>query len=276
MISAVVHTWNEEKNIRNCLSCLKWCDEIVVIDMHSTDKTREIAAEFTDRIFFHELTYYADPARQFGIEKTRGEWIFTLDADEMITPQLAKILQESTQDKNLDILSIPRKNYMFGKWIKTGGWWPDYQNRFFRKGRMIFSSKIHGYSKALGRIRRLPAQEQYAIIHFNYLDATQFVERLNRYTTIEAFNLISSGKNTNLLRMSKALAKEFLLRFVRYQSFKGGWEGFFLTGAMVFYRLSTHFKCREMLLKEREQIDPQKIYASEAEKVLRKWQDQQA
>lgn len=272
MISALVNTWNEEANLKNCLSCLKWCDEIVVVDMHSQDKTREIAKEFTDKIFLHQPTFYVEPARQFGVEKTKGEWVLILDADEMITPQLAKILQESTQDKNLDILSLPRKNYMFGKWIKTAGWWPGYQLRFFRKGKLSFSDRIHSFPQTLGAIRRLPAQEQYAIIHFNYLDATQFVDRLNRYTTIEALNLISSGRNTNLLKMSKALAKEFLLRFVRYQSFRGGWEGFFLTGAMVFYRLSTHFKCRELLLKEKDQIDPQRIYASEAEKVLRKWQ----
>jgi glycosyltransferase involved in cell wall biosynthesis len=191
MISAVVNTWNEENYIRNCLSTLKWCDEIIVVDMRSTDRTREIAAEFTDQIILHEPMRYVEPARQFAVDQAKGEWILVLDADEMITPELAEVLKKSTQDGGLDILSIPRKNYMFGKWIKTAGWWPGYQIRFFRKGKLSFSDRIHSFPQTIGKVRILPAEERYAIIHFNYTDAANFIERLNRYTSIEAENLVS-------------------------------------------------------------------------------------
>ena len=73
-ISVIVHTLNEEKNIANCLESVKWADEILVIDMHSTDKTREIAARYTERVLLHPPMQYADPARQFALPAASRRW----------------------------------------------------------------------------------------------------------------------------------------------------------------------------------------------------------
>ena len=83
-ISILIHTLNEERNIRNCLETVKWADEIIIIDMYSDDRTVEITKEYTDKIFYHERMGYADPARQFGLEKATHEWVLQVDADELV------------------------------------------------------------------------------------------------------------------------------------------------------------------------------------------------
>jgi len=87
-VSVLVHTLNEEKNIRNCLDTLKWAEEIIIVDLFSDDRTVEVASEYTDRFFFHERMGYADPARQFGLEKASCNWILIVDADEQVPLKL--------------------------------------------------------------------------------------------------------------------------------------------------------------------------------------------
>ncbi|MCD6364169.1 MAG: glycosyltransferase family 2 protein [Synergistetes bacterium] len=119
-ISAIVHTFNEEHNIRNCLESVKWADEIVIIDMYSEDKTVEIAREYTDKIYFFERKGYADPARQFGIDQASCKWILIVDADEMIPKRLSQRLKEIAEKDEADVVYIPRRNFLFGKPLKGG------------------------------------------------------------------------------------------------------------------------------------------------------------
>src|SRR3989344_481695 len=96
-VSAVVNTWNEEKNIKRCIDSLSsWVDEIVVVDMNSTDATREIAQKLGARVYSHPQTGYVEPARNFAIEKARSEWIFVIDTDEEVGSHLAAKIQTLT------------------------------------------------------------------------------------------------------------------------------------------------------------------------------------
>jgi len=163
-VSVLVHTLNEEKNIRNCLETVKWADEIIIVDMYSDDKTTEIASEYTDKIFYHERMGYADPARQFGLEKASNEWILILDADELVPLKLKKRLETIIEEDLGDIISIPRNNYFFGKVMRHTGWGPlqDTLHRFSRKNTFLspikytpswLKGRMPGYTKLPMKMR---------------------------------------------------------------------------------------------------------------------------
>src|SRR5579883_1198418 len=114
-ISAVINTLNEEKNLPFALqSVCTWVDEIVVVDMHSTDRTLEIAREFGARIFLHEPMGFAEPARAFALARATGDWILLLDADEVVPFSLSRRLLSIAANNESDAVLIPWLNYVFG------------------------------------------------------------------------------------------------------------------------------------------------------------------
>lgn len=121
-ISVLIHTFNEERNIRNCLETVKWADEIIIVDMYSDDKTVEIAKEYTDKIYFFERVGYVEPARQFALEKSTHEWILVVDADELVPLKLKNKLFEIMEKDLADVVFIPRNNYFFGRLMQGTGW----------------------------------------------------------------------------------------------------------------------------------------------------------
>lgn len=200
-ISVIIHTLNEEQNIRNCLESVKWADEIIVVDMYSDDKTVEIARQYTDKIFMHERCHYVEPARQWAIEQSKYEWVLVVDADELVPIQVRDLLRNIADNDMYDVVLIPRVNYLFGHLMKGSrrGADEDRQCRFFKKSFIRYTPKIHSFPEIrpdtqVGYL----AGEDRAFIHFNYIDIEQFIERLNRYTTIEAENAHSAGEVFNL------------------------------------------------------------------------------
>jgi glycosyltransferase involved in cell wall biosynthesis len=227
-ISVLINTLNEERNIRNCLECVKWADEIIVVDSFSDDKTTTIAREYTDKIFTYERTGYADPGRQFALEQASNEWVLVVDADELVPKQLRDRLAElSTSD--YEAVLIPRKNYCFGHLMQGAAWGDiqDLQVRFFKKHVMHYSDKIHDFAK-LGentRIYRL-LDESCAFIHFAYVDVGQYLEKLDRYTTIEAKSIALSSQSTSTVRLSFSLLRNLVWRFILKKGYRDGVYGF--------------------------------------------------
>lgn len=272
MISAVINTLNEERNIRFCLDCLRWCNEIVVVDMYSEDNTVKIAKEFTDKIFPHEKTSYFDAARSFAIQMARFEWILIVDADELVPPKLAEALKTVEKEDKVDVVQIPRKNYIMGAWIKHTGWWPDYQARFFRKGKMTVSSHLHAYLHPTGRILRLHPTEDNAIIHLNYYDSTHFIEKLNLYTCIESKQMYERGVVFRWSSLFQSAIREFLIRFIRHKGYRDGFRGFALSTLMLFYRIANFIKLWEIDVYTHTGF-PHDIYKSIRESIVKEWSD---
>jgi glycosyltransferase involved in cell wall biosynthesis len=134
-IAAVVITKDEERNIGPCLESLRWTDEIIVVDACSGDRTVEIARQYTDRLFVRAWPGFG-PQKNFGIDKTNADWVLVVDADERVTEPLQKeILALLRTGPPADVagFEIPRRNYFYGKWIRGGGIYPDYQLRLFRR-----------------------------------------------------------------------------------------------------------------------------------------------
>ncbi|MCX6724604.1 MAG: glycosyltransferase family 2 protein [Candidatus Shapirobacteria bacterium] len=245
-ISVIVNTWNEEQNIKRCLDSVKWADEIVVVDMFSTDKTVAIAKKSAAKIFSHKYTSYVEPARNFAIKKTTGDWILILDADEEISSELAQKLKNLTENKEgLTYFRLPRKNIIFGKWIKHSRWWPDYNIRFFKKGAVCWSEKIHSVPLTRGEGFDLESKEANAILHYHYQTVSQHLERLNRYSDIQARELVENGYKFNWSDLLRKPMSEFLSRFFAGDGYKDGTHGLILSLLQSFSELVKYLKVWE-------------------------------
>lgn len=260
-ISAVINTRNEEQNIRYCLETLKWCDEIIVVDMESDDKTVEIVREYTDKIYNHEIVQAFDSARKFAVEKATGDWILLIDADELVPKSLCDRLKDIAINDEADIVYIPFKTYIMGEWIKNTGWWPDYHPRFFRRGTINFVETIHAYMNESSDAKRLylPPDEINSIEHFAYKDITQFIKKLNKYTTIEASHLYNNKIKFSCYTLLWKGINEFIIRYLRLKGYKDGYRGFFLSLIMCIYRVISYIKLWEMYENEGEKVSDKYI-----------------
>lgn len=263
LISVVVNTLNEEKNISRCLTSVQnLADEVVVVDMYSEDKTREIARELGAKVFLHERLSYVEPARNFAIKKTHGKWIFILDADEKISSSLVKRLKEIAQSDagETDYVLIPRKNIILGKWIQNSRWWPDYLPRFFRKGKINWPTQIHKQPELKGNILTLPDVEKFAITHYNYDSLDQYLNRARRYAEVQAQELVKEKKYQ--LAAADLVLKpigEFLSRFFVGGGYKDGMHGLALAILQAYSEALIYLKVWEKGKYEEKAIESKKI-----------------
>jgi (heptosyl)LPS beta-1,4-glucosyltransferase len=251
-ISAVINTYNEAEKLRDCLKSLKeWVDEILVVDMGSKDETLELAKRAGAKILKHELVPYVELIRNWGAEKATGDWILVLDPDERIPRRLAQKLSEIVKGGKFDAVSIPRKNIIFGRWIRHTNWWPDKHVRFFRKGKVSWTNKIHAVLEAKGTLRvagkvlRLEALEDLAIEHLNYDSVNQFLERQNRYSEIAALNRFDAGERFSWKNFFWKPLRVFLQRYVRHAGFLDGFYGLTLSILACYVQLSEEVKLWE-------------------------------
>lgn len=275
-ISVVINTLNEEKNLPYALRSVQmWADEIVVVDMHSEDRTIEIAKSYGAKTFLHERTGFVEPARAYAIAQAQSEWVLILDADEMIPKALSLKILEIAKLEQADTVIIPRLNYMLGAPLYHSGWGPkqDSHARFFRKGMLSTHARIHGALKpsAQARVVELPIKPGEAIVHFNYIDLEQFLSKLNRYTTIEAQQARERGEGASQVKALLLAVLEFFNRYIRKRGYKDGWRGFFLSGLMATYRWATYAKLTE-LCEVGNNTHIEQIYREEAEKWLKGYQ----
>lgn len=229
-ISAVIIVRNEASGIEECLSSLSWVDEIVVVDDSSTDDTAQIAKKYTKHVYAHKSVGYVEPVRNFAIEKASNEWILLLDADERIPKSLAKHITAlvNTSDPS-DAYSIPRKNIIFNKWIQHTGWWPDHNIRLFKKGKVTWSNIIHSKPEVQGKLIELEPKEELAITHLNYTTVAQFLEKMLRYTDVEAQEYYDSSKKVTVGTFITLPAQEFIRRFFAGKGYKDGVHGLVLS-----------------------------------------------
>jgi glycosyltransferase involved in cell wall biosynthesis len=254
-ISAVINTRNEDQNLRYCLETVRWCDEIVVVDMESEDRTVEIAREFTDRVFPHGKILAFDAARNFAVSKAEGEWILLVDADEMVPRALAERLREIAGNDAVDVVEIPFRHYIMGDWVRNSGWGPTPLPRFFRRGKVLFQETVHDYIRKdpAARTLRLSPSPGNCIHHFNYVNAAHFVEKLNRYTDIEAQHLYDAKTPFSYSGLLRASLRIFFGRYLKGKGYRDGPRGFSLCLMMAFYKALAHIKLWE---KHEFQEDP--------------------
>lgn len=235
-ISLVVNTLNEEQNIAECiLSAQELVNEIVVVDMHSVDRTVEIAKSLGAKVHLIERVPFVDPTRNFAIAQAAGNWILLLDADERLTPKLADELRSIAEKDQADVVGIQDETYMFGRQIHYSGWQVSSFFRFFKKGFLEYPDKeVHAKPKIHGR-KLMLGPDKGRIQHFAFRDLTHLVMKINNYTDAEAIQLVNSSGTITPLRGVYWGLRHFCKRFFTLRGCKDGNYGFILSALMGFY-----------------------------------------
>ena len=197
-------------------------DEIIVCDMESADKTAEVAKSLGAKVFVHKKVGYVEPARNFAISKASNPWILVLDADEEITEKLAVKINQILKSPKADYYRIPRKNIIFGHFMKHSRWWPDYNIRLFKKGSVSWNEIIHMVPMTEGIGGEIEEKEELAIIHHNYDSIEQYVERMNRYTSQFATLRISEGYKFSWKDLIVKPSNEFFSIYFFGEGYKDG------------------------------------------------------
>ncbi|MBI2596202.1 glycosyltransferase family 2 protein [Candidatus Daviesbacteria bacterium] len=273
-ISVVINTLNDQSNIGRAINSVAWADEILICDMHSDDDCAVIAKKMGAKIILHKRLRFVEPARNFAVSHALNEWILILDPDEEIPAGLAAKLQELAKDPGVTTnLEIPRKNIIFGKWMKASMWWPDYNIRFFKKGSVSWSDRIHRPPKTAGQGVRFPDEERWAIIHHHYSSISQFLNRMDRYTGIQAEELIKDGYDFKWIDLINKPVSEFLGRFFANKGYEDGLHGLALSGLQSFSFLIVYLKTWEMreFTKQDPGFDEVKAVFKEAGKEISYW-----
>jgi glycosyltransferase involved in cell wall biosynthesis len=231
-ISVVVVTLNEEERLRACLESATWADEIVVVDAESADKTVQVAREFTDRVFVQSWPGFA-AQKNFGLEQATGDFILSLDADEEVSRELRdEIRAELAERSPCAGYRIPRRNIMWGRWLRHGGLYPDWQLRLFRRGQGRFVERaVHESVEVTGEVRRLRAP----LVHRSYRDIADFLARADRYSTLAAEESVRSGRRPRVGDLVLRPAGRFFSMYIAHAGFRDGWRGFLLAVLYAYY-----------------------------------------
>lgn len=242
MITVLIQTYNEEKNIVDCiLSAKLLTNDIIVVDTQSIDKTTNIANELGAKVFSFPNSTYVEPARNFGINKISDGWIFILDADERITKELAVKLKKIITKTPSDVThyKIMRKNVFAGKvWLKYGGWWPDSQLRFFDKNAFIeWPKEIHSTPKFKGDVGIIHEP----FLHYFHGDFTSMVQKTLIYEGIESELLFNAGKNVTIITFFRKFLAELYRRLIKNKGYKDGHVGILESIYQAFSKTITYF-----------------------------------
>lgn len=238
-ITAIVHTKNSAETLARCLQSLPPVAELLVVDMKSTDDSLRIAKQFNAKILSVDDVGFTDPARNIAFAAATQPWLLLVDADEALPPETSQWLPDLLANTEKSIYALPRINYFFGKQLKHTGWWPDYQVRLFRAGTVQWPAKIHTQPTMSEQPHKLPASDAYALSHLNYQHIDQFIDRMNRYTTIEAMSgeHVSSDDQWLLLQM-----REFLSRLGAHEGWRDKEHGLAASLLQSFYPLVSSLK----------------------------------
>lgn len=238
-ISAVVLTKNEEENIGPCLETLRWADELLVVDSFSDDATLEIAQGMGARVHQHRFVNYS-LQRNAALQLASKDWVFFLDADERATPELAEEIRHVVDEPDFAGWWVPRKNYIFGKWIRHAGWFPDYQLRLLRRDKARYDERreVHELVDLDGEAGYLDR----VMIHYNYETVHEFRARQDLYTDYEARIEFEGGKRARLRNFVLQPLRQFRWRYLVLAGYKDGWRGLLLSLLMAYYEFARYKK----------------------------------
>jgi glycosyltransferase involved in cell wall biosynthesis len=244
MLSICIICLNEEANIRRCLESSSWADEIVVVDAMSQDKTREIAREFTDKVFQRPWTGYVDQ-KNFALSKAEGDWILSLDADEEITERLRdEIIAEIKKPNSKDGYAIPRRSYYQGRWINHSGFYPDRQLRLFKRERGRWTGgRVHERVQIQGALGTLSND----LLHYPYRGVISGQLRtVDSFSSLLAQDMYGMGKRYNVfLLLTRPLFKFIEVYFLR-RGFLDGVPGLIIAVTSAYAMFVRYVKLREM------------------------------
>ncbi len=243
-LSVVIITRNEEANLPRCLESVNWADEIVVVDSGSTDRTEEIAVGYHARLY-HEPWQGYGHAKQAGLSYATGEWILSIDADEVVTEELVgEIKRVVSAEGGPDGYYMPRRTNFLGRWILHCGWYPDPLLRLFRRQKGRFDeAAVHEKAIVEGETGRLKGE----LLHYSYPDLETYFEKFDRYTTMGAEKALARGKTAGWFDIVVKPPVSFFKHYISKQGFRDGLEGFILSVLSSMAVLVKYAKLRHLI-----------------------------
>lgn len=227
-VTIVIPTRNEGARIAECVGGLAWADEVIVIDGQSTDGTPELARSAGARVLDGRAV--AGPTiahqRNAGIAAAAHEWVFALDADERIGPELAAELRTTVADPAHEAYAVRRRNVFLGKTVRHAGWGSDWVVRLFRRNRRFVERKVHEALEPVADVGRLAAPLE----HMPYCDLGQYLQKLDRYTTWAAEELAARGRRPRITDLMLRPPARFVRMYFLQLGILDGWRGAVLCG----------------------------------------------
>ncbi len=230
-ISACIISYNEENDIAGCIDSVTWCDEVVVVDAFSEDRTTEIARDQGAKVIQNRWTGHV-AQKNFALKAARGEWVIAVDCDERVTSKLREAILDRLDSIREDSgYFISRKTFYLGRWLEHGGWFPEWRLRLFRRKRGRWDGiDPHDTVRVEGRTGRIPPGgrgiDAAVILHYPFGGLSHQLKVLDRYTEIQAGELFRSGRRVGPTDFAIRPPWRFLWTYVLRMGFLDGIAGF--------------------------------------------------
>jgi glycosyltransferase involved in cell wall biosynthesis len=243
LITAYTPTFNEAGQIREVLESIEWADEIIIVDSFSTDDTVEIARKYGARVISQKFSGFGS-LRNAALDAASNDWIFSIDADERCTPELAREIRRESRSPRFDAYHIPRKSHFMGRWMRHSGWYPDYrQPQFFNRRQMRYRNDlVHESFDLHGRLGYLREH----VLQYPWPNIEAGTAKLQRYSTLMARRYAETNKQATLIRMLGRPAGMFLKTYFLQQGFRDGRHGFILSVLYAYYTFLKYAKLWEL------------------------------
>jgi len=242
-ISATLITFNEERNITRAIESLRCCDEVVVVDGGSTDRTVELASNLAARVIENPWTGYAEQ-KNFAARQAAHDWILSLDADEALSEALeAEIWRLKKDGPEYDAYNMPRMAQYLGRWILHSGWYPDRKVRLYDRRKARWTGKyVHERVEVDGRVGRLQSN----LLHFTCSSLSEHLKTMERYTTLAAEEIVSQQRKIGYRHLLLDPPWTFFRTYFLQRGFLDGAEGLAIAYTAAFYNFLKYAKARNM------------------------------
>ena len=241
-ISVAIIATNESHKIANCLHSVSWADEIILVDGGSRDDTMEKAAQLGARVHRREFDNFANQ-KNHALGLATGDWILSLDADEVVNPELKDAIQKAARDGgSFDGFYVHRRNFLFGKELKFGGQRREKILRLFKKGKGRFDQPIHEKIVLQGPVGELPGD----LMHYSSGSVEEYLRKLALYTEFEARWMSRQGKPVRISDVCLKPFFRFAYNYIIRLGILDGYEGFLYHALSFFYDVIKHARFKEI------------------------------
>ncbi len=242
-ITATIITLNEERNIARSIESLRCCDEIVVVDSGSNDRTVELAANLGARVVESPWHGYATQ-KNYAADQATNDWILSLDADEALSESLeGEIWTLKKRGPNCDAYTVPRLAQYMGRWILHSGWYPDRKVRLYHRAKAKWMGDfVHESVQVRGRVGHLDAN----LLHYTCDSLSEHLKTMDRYTTLAAEELVFRKQTIYTRNMILDPAWTFLKTYFFQRGFQDGLEGLTIAYMAALYTYLKYAKARNM------------------------------
>lgn len=247
-VSACIITLNEEANLPDCLASVAWCEEIVVVDSESADRTREIAEAAGARVLVQPFLGHVEQ-KNFALDRATHDWVLSVDADERVTPELRASIEAALAEdgERFDGYRMTRHTFYLGRWIDHSGWYPEWHVRLWRRSKARWSGvNPHDHVHPEGPVGTLRGDLQ----HFSYRSVEAHLRQVNSFTTIQAREKRARGERPSLAKLLFNPAGRFLRMYVWRRGFLDGFPGLALAAIGAFYVFSKYAKLWDIARRE--------------------------